>query len=262
MFANDTVIFQFTGPFAVRVEVGQSLGILVLFIALMSGGNFINGLTFAAMLVAAIILHEFGHAVGCLVQGVPVRRVMITGDRWSPARRVAEALGITDFTAEALPGDKLELVETLKAEGHTVAVVGDGVNDGPALAAGDVSIAMGAAGSDVAINSASIALMNNNLNRIPFLVGLSAKTVTVIRQNLIGTLVYILLMVALLLAGYMEPWIAAVGHGISSIVVIFNSARLVREGEAIHEPEEAVETSQRARRIEHVGPAGAAAAPA
>ncbi|MEM9415734.1 MAG: cation-translocating P-type ATPase [Planctomycetota bacterium] len=183
------------------------------------------------------------------------RRVMITGDRWSPARRVAEALGITDFTAEALPGDKLELVETLKAEGHTVAVVGDGVNDGPALAAGDVSIAMGAAGSDVAINSASIALMNNNLNRIPFLVGLSAKTVTVIRQNLAGTLVYILLMVVLLLAGYMQPWIAAVGHGISSIVVIFNSARLVREGEEIHEPEEAVETERRARRIEHVGPA-------
>lgn len=182
------------------------------------------------------------------------RRVMITGDRWSPARRVAEALGITDFTAEALPGDKLELVETLKAEGHTVAVVGDGVNDGPALAAGDVSIAMGAAGSDVAINSASIALMNNNLNRIPFLVGLSGKTVTVIRQNLAGTLIYILLMVALLLAGYMEPWIAAIGHGISSIVVIFNSARLVREGEDIHEPEGQVETERRARRIEHVAP--------
>lgn len=79
MFANDTVIFQFAGPFGVRVEIGQSLGMLVLFIALMSGGNFVNGLTFAAMLVAAIILHEFGHAVGCLLQGVPVRRVMITG---------------------------------------------------------------------------------------------------------------------------------------------------------------------------------------
>jgi len=180
------------------------------------------------------------------------RRVMITGDRWSPARRVAEALGLTDFTAEALPGDKLDLVEALKAEGHTVAVVGDGVNDGPALAAGDVSIAMGAAGSDVAINSASIALMNNNLNRIPFLVDLSRKTVSVIRLNLAGTLVYILLMLGLLLAGYMTPWIAALGHGVSSIIVIFNSARLVREGEDIHDHEEVVETSQRARRLEAV----------
>lgn len=180
------------------------------------------------------------------------RRVMITGDRWSPARRVAEALGLTDFTAEALPGDKLELVEQLKAEGHTVAVVGDGVNDGPALAAGDVSIAMGAAGSDVAINSASIALMNNSLNRIPFMVNLSRKTVSVIRQNLAGTLFYVLLMLALLFAGWMAPLVAALGHGISSIVVIFNSARLVREGEDLHEPDSAVETGRRARRLEHV----------
>ncbi len=190
------------------------------------------------------------------------RRVMITGDRWSPARRIAEALGLTDFTAEALPGDKLELVEQLKAEGHTVAVVGDGVNDGPALAAGDVSLAMGAAGSDVAINSASIALMNNNLNRIPFMVGLSRKTVTVIRQNLAGTLIYILAMLALLLAGWMAPWVAAVGHGISSIVVIFNSARLVREGEDLHEPDTTVETGRRARRLEHVTAPAAGVAPA
>lgn len=183
------------------------------------------------------------------------RRVMITGDRWSPARRVAEALGLTDFTAEALPGDKLELVEQLKAEGHTVAVVGDGVNDGPALAAGDVSLAMGAAGSDVAINSASIALMNNNLNRIPFMVGLSRKTIVVIRQNLAFTMFYIFAMIALLLAGYMTPWAAALGHGISSIIVIFNSARLVREGELLHEPDAEVDTGRRARKLEHVAPA-------
>lgn len=187
-------------------------------------------------------------------------RVMITGDRWSPARRVAEALGITDFTAEALPGDKLELVEQLKAEGHTVAVVGDGVNDGPALAAGDISLAMGAAGSDVAINSASIALMNNNLNRIPFMVGLSKRTVTVIRQNLAGTMIYIFVMLGLLLAGWMVPWVAAVGHGLSSIVIIFNSARLVREGEDLHTPDTTVETGRRARKLEHVG--SAATAPA
>jgi len=159
------------------------------------------------------------------------RRVMITGDRQSPAERVARAVDITDFEAEALPGDKLRLVEQLKEQGHTVCVVGDGVNDGPALAAGDVSIAMGAAGSDVAIQSATVALMNSQLDRIPFLVRLSRRTVSVIRQNLVGVLVYILLMLALLAVGFMTPLVAAIGHGISSIIVVFNSARLIREGE-------------------------------
>lgn len=163
------------------------------------------------------------------------RRVMITGDRWSPARKVARELHVTDLEAEALPGDKLELVKSLKAKGHTVCVIGDGVNDGPALAAGDISIAMGAAGSDVAINSASIALMNNNLNRIPFVIGLSQKTVTVIWQNLIGTLIYVLFMLALLTLGYITPLVAAIAHGVSSIIVIFNSARLVREGETLED---------------------------
>jgi len=159
------------------------------------------------------------------------RRVMITGDRPGPAHRVAAAVDVTDVQAEALPGDKLKLVERLKEKGHTVAVVGDGVNDGPALAAGNVSIAMGAAGSDVAIHSASIALMNNNLDRIPFLVTLSRRTVGVIRQNLVIVVLYILFMLVLLALGWITPLIAAIGHMISSIVVVFNSARLVRQGE-------------------------------
>ncbi len=181
------------------------------------------------------------------------RRVMITGDRWSPAHRIAESMSLTDVQAEALPGDKLALVEDLKKKGYTVAVIGDGVNDGPALAAGHVSIAMGAAGSDVAVNSASIALMNNQLDRLPFLVTLSRHTVTVIRQNLIGTLGYIVLMLALLAAGYMTPLVAAIGHGVSSIIVIFNSARLVREGEDITDHVQTPEhTEQRTRRLERV----------
>ncbi len=161
------------------------------------------------------------------------RRVMITGDRAEPAARVARTVHVTDVQSEALPGDKLDLVESLKKQGHTVAVVGDGVNDGPALAAGDISIAMGAAGSDVAIHSASIALMNSNLNRIPFLVRLSRATVSTIRQNLAGVLLYVLGMLVLLSLGWMTPLIAAIGHGLSSIIVVFNSARLVRQGESL-----------------------------
>lgn len=183
------------------------------------------------------------------------RRVMITGDRWSPARKVAAAIHVTDIEAEALPGDKLELVKDLRKAGHTVAVVGDGVNDGPALAAGDVSIAMGAAGSDVALNSASVALMNNELNRIPFLVTLSRRTVSVIRQNLIGTMIYIFIMLLFLAAGWMSPLVAAIGHGVSSIVVVFNSARLIREGENLVDhlgPEETAEHRRRHRQIESV----------
>jgi len=106
-----------------------------------------------------------------------IKRVtMLTGDRSEVANRVAGELGCTDYKAQCLPQDKLAVVEQIKKDGHTVVVVGDGINDAPALAAGDLGIAMGAAGSDVAINSASIALMNDNLRRIPFLVDVSRKT--------------------------------------------------------------------------------------
>ena len=116
---------------------------------------------------------------------------MLTGDRSEVANRVASELGCTDFRAHCLPQDKLAVVERIRKEGHLVAVVGDGINDAPALAAGDLGIAMGAAGSDVAINSASIALMSNDLRRLPFLVQLSRKTRTVINQNMLfGIFVY------------------------------------------------------------------------
>jgi len=164
------------------------------------------------------------------------RRVMITGDRTSSAQKTAGELGVSDVYAEALPGDKLNLVQDLRDAGHTVAVVGDGVNDGPALAAGHVSIAMGAAGSDVAINAASIALMNNRLDRIPFVVHLSRRTVSVIRQNLLLVLAYVVIMLVLLAMGFITPLIAAIAHGIIDVIVVFNSARLFREGEDLSLP--------------------------
>lgn len=167
------------------------------------------------------------------------RLVLLTGDRTSVARRVAGQMHFDEFKAEVLPHEKLEMVDALKSVGHRVAVIGDGVNDAPALAAGDVSIAMGAAGSDVAINSASIALMNSNLDRIPFLVDLSRKTIAVIRQNMVIGGLFIIAFVTLAGAGYVSPVTAAVLHVASGLMVVFNSARLVRCGEDIEQVEAA-----------------------
>jgi Cd2+/Zn2+-exporting ATPase len=172
------------------------------------------------------------------------RLVILTGDRRSVARRVAEQMHFTEYRAEVLPHEKLEMVDDLKARGHRVAVIGDGVNDAPALAAGDISIAMGAAGSDVAIHSASIALLNSNLDRVPFLIELSRRTITVIRQNMIVGILSIVAFLGLAAAGFVSPVAAAALHIVSGLIVVFNSARLVRSGEEI-EQAEAVHATRR-----------------
>jgi Cd2+/Zn2+-exporting ATPase len=171
------------------------------------------------------------------LRGMGLKRLMIvTGDKESVAARIASQLH-TEYASEVLPDQKLKIVDDLKDRGHHVAVVGDGVNDAPALAAGDISIAMGAAGSDVAIHSASIVINNNNLNRIPFLVGLSRKTSAVVKQNLAIGGGYILVFGLLAAAGYIAPVWAAGLNVVSSLAVIFNSARLVRSGEEIENEE-------------------------
>jgi Cd2+/Zn2+-exporting ATPase len=176
---------------------------------------------------------EAGQAIKDLLE-IGVKRVtMLTGDRNEVAKRVAAELACTDFKAQCLPQDKLAIVEKIKKDGHTVVVVGDGINDAPALAAGDLGIAMGAAGSDVAINSASIALMSDDLTRLPFLVKLSKKTGSVIYQNLGFGIFFIILGIAAGAADLLEPIYAAVLHFVGSLIVVFNSARLVRYGEEL-----------------------------
>ena len=156
---------------------------------------------------------------------------MVTGDKWSVARRVGAEMGCTEVQAEVLPEQKLELVDDLKHRGHRVAVVGDGVNDAPMLAAGDLGIAMGAAGSDVAINSASIALMNNDLSRLPFLIRLSRATARVVWQNILFGVLFIVGMMVLAIWGPLTPIYAAVAHTGATAIVLFNSARLFRSGD-------------------------------
>ena len=163
-----------------------------------------------------------------------VRRVaLVSGDRTAVATRVAEEIGCEEVEAECLPEDKVHFVNNVKAKGYKVAVVGDGVNDAPALAAGSIGIAMGAAGSEVAINSATIALMNNDLRRLPFLVRLSRMTRSVINQNFLFGVLFVF-------GGLYMAWIklisavtAAALHVVGSLFVVFNSARLVRQGEEL-----------------------------
>ncbi len=176
-----------------------------------------------------------------------VRRIaMISGDRQPVATRVAREIGCEEAVGDCLPQNKVEFVRAIKLKGYRVAVVGDGVNDAPALAAGDIGIAMGAAGSEVAIHSATIALMNNDLRRLPFLVKLSRSTRLVINQNFLFGVLFIITGLSLAAFGYLNPIVAAIMHNAGSLIVIFNSARLVRKGEELeHYQPETVEPSGR-----------------
>jgi Cd2+/Zn2+-exporting ATPase len=149
------------------------------------------------------------------------------------ATRVAAEIGCEEAKGDCLPQNKVDFVRAVKAKGYKVAVIGDGVNDAPALAAGDIGIAMGAAGSEVAIHSATIALMNNDLRRLPFLVNLSRSTRTVINQNFAFGACFIVVGLSASAFGYIGPITAAILHVFGTLIVIFNSARLVRKGEEL-----------------------------
>jgi Cd2+/Zn2+-exporting ATPase len=168
------------------------------------------------------------------LKGLGVRTVLVTGDNIATAERNAAELGMSEVHAEVLPAQKLELVQRLQAEGRTVAFVGDGVNDGPALAAADVGIAMGLAGTDVAIETAEIALLSDDLAKLPHLLCLSRQALRAIRQNLVFSLGVLALAVGLAIPGILSPVTGALLHELSSLPVIANSARLigVRDHEA------------------------------
>jgi len=166
------------------------------------------------------------------------KMAMVTGDRTSVAERVAAELGGCDVKAECLPQEKAAYVKDVQQQGFNVAFVGDGVNDAPALASSNTGIAMGAAGSDIAIHSAKVALMSNDLLRVPFLIRLSRAAKSVIYQNLAIGGLFILLGFMLIALGRLDGIMAAILHNAGSLFIVFNSARLVRFGEDTLEDEE------------------------
>ncbi|MEK7952232.1 heavy metal translocating P-type ATPase [Luteolibacter soli] len=154
--------------------------------------------------------------------------VMLTGDRTEVAAHISAHTGIDRFQANCLPEDKLAFIRLLRAEGRKVMVVGDGLNDAPALAEGDLGVAMGALGNDVTVHTSDVALMSGDLRRLPDLLLLSAKTVGIINQNLLCGFVFIIIAITLSTLGFVNPIAAAFFHEFSAFFVIFNSARLLR----------------------------------
>ena len=158
-----------------------------------------------------------------------VRRiVMLTGDHLASAERVARALGITEMQAGLLPEHKLEAIDRLRAEAGVTAMVGDGINDAPALAAADVGVAMGAAGTDVAIDTADIALMTDDLGRVARAITLARATVRNIRQNTGIALVTVAGLLAGVFAGEVHMAGGMFIHQASVLLVILNGMRLMR----------------------------------
>jgi Cd2+/Zn2+-exporting ATPase len=181
----------------------------------------------AGLLVVEDTLRPEAKAAVAELKQMGIRTVLISGDNRRTAERIASELGIGEVHAEVLPQDKVAIVKRLQAAGRKVAFVGDGVNDGPALAAADVGVAMGLGGTDVAIETAEIALLADDLSRLPHLLALSRGAIRAIKQNLVFSLAVLAGAVGLTIPGILTPVTGALLHELSSIPVIMNSARLI-----------------------------------
>ncbi|MFN0123059.1 MAG: FtsH protease activity modulator HflK [Blastocatellia bacterium] len=159
------------------------------------------------------------------------RTVMLTGDRQTVARDIGRNAGIDEIHAELLPQDKVALIQRLKQSGYRLAMTGDGINDAPALAAADAGIAMGAAGTDIAIEQADVVLINDRLERLPLLIEISRAAMRVVRQNVwIFALGVNIASIAAAALGWIGPAAAAAVHQVSALLVVLNSLRLLAWG--------------------------------
>ena len=182
----------------------------------------------AAVCVVDEIREDAERAVG-LLKKRGIKTAMLTGDRVEIAKETAERLRIDEFYAGLFPEDKLKCIEEMKGKDGLVAMVGDGVNDAPALAASDVGIAMGAAGVDVALESADVVLVKDELAQVPYLVKLSEKTMTIAKQNIAASLVIKLILGGLGLAGLTPLWFTvASGDDGVTMLLLLNTLRLER----------------------------------
>ncbi|MCP2167347.1 heavy metal translocating P-type ATPase [Goodfellowiella coeruleoviolacea] len=195
-------------------ESAPATGVLVARDGRLVGGIAVRDTVKPTAAAAIARLHRLG-----------LRTVLLTGDNAASARAVAEEIGVTDVLAEVRPTEKVAAVAELRARGHRVAMVGDGVNDGPALAAADLGIAV-ARGSDVAVHAADVVLVRDDLHALPDAIALANRTLGIIRGNLAWAFGYNAAAIPLAALGLLNPLIAGAAMSLSSVLVVSNSLRL------------------------------------
>jgi Cd2+/Zn2+-exporting ATPase len=156
------------------------------------------------------------------------KTIMLTGDNKATGQAIGREVGVTEIQAELMPEDKLNVIKRLRAEYGNVAMIGDGVNDAPALAASTVGIAMGGAGTDTAMETADVVLMGDDLSKLPFTVKLSRKSLNIIKANIAFAIGIKAIALLLVIPGWLTLWIAIMSDMGATLLVALNSLRLMR----------------------------------
>ncbi len=173
-------------------------------------------------------IRELSKAVISKLNHLGVETVMLTGDNRRTAAAIGKQVGVSNIKADLLPEDKLNFIKELRGKHSSVAMVGDGVNDAPALAASTVGVAMGGAGTDTALETADIALMSDDLSKLPYTIKLSRKTLAIIKQNITFALAIKLVALLLVIPGWLTLWIAIFADMGATLLVTLNSLRLLK----------------------------------
>ncbi|WP_079524380.1 heavy metal translocating P-type ATPase [Solibacillus isronensis] len=181
-----------------------------------------------SLIAVADEMRESSKEVISKLNHMGIETVMLTGDNQRTAAAIGKQVGVSDIQADLLPEDKLNFIKKLREKHQSVAMVGDGVNDAPALAASSVGVAMGGAGTDTALETADIALMSDDLSKLPYTIKLSRKALVIIKQNITFSLAIKLVALLLVMPGWLTLWIAIFADMGATLLVTLNSLRLLK----------------------------------